>query len=407
MEWAGAFEGVKVIELAQYVFVPAAGAILADFGAEVIHVEGIEGDPYRTIPLNDGRFVKSLKTNIAVEQNNRGKKSVCLNLKTPEGRELLLQMIEMADVFITSLRPQALERLALTIDDVRARNPQVIYVRGNGLGFRGKESAKAGLDGSAFWARGGFASLYTPKDAKRLVRSRGALGDHAGAMNVAFGIAAALFKRARTNQPSVVETSLLSAAMWMLSADIVAALNNPDYTQEVLQDRAAQYPLLYSYKTRDGRWLQMMVLDADAHWANFCATIGCPDLAHDPRFASHKLRATNGDACVRAIGEVIALKDWEEWRPSFEAFDAPWELAATIKEVACDEQALANEYVYTADLQDNLKIRMVAGPVSLDGKAVGTPARAPRVGEHTDSILRDLGFDARKIAQLRIERIVG
>ena len=160
MSEKGIFSGVRVLELAQYVFVPGAGVLLADQGAEVIKVESTgTGDPYRSLKVGDGREVGA--TNLAMEQNNRGKKSVSLDLKSPEGREAFLKLVETADVFLTSLRPKALRSLRLDIDDLRARNPRLIYARGNGLGFRGAEADKPGFDASSFWARGGMSFAFT------------------------------------------------------------------------------------------------------------------------------------------------------------------------------------------------------------------------------------------------------
>lgn len=154
------FQGVRVVELAQFVFVPAASVVLADLGAEVIKIEAITGDPYRTLRIADGRQTKS--ANLAMEQNNRGKKSLAVDLKTPEGRELLLKLIETADIFLTSLRPAALERLSLGVEELQRRNPRLIYARGNGFGFKGPDADRPGYDASAFWARGGFAHMLTP-----------------------------------------------------------------------------------------------------------------------------------------------------------------------------------------------------------------------------------------------------
>jgi crotonobetainyl-CoA:carnitine CoA-transferase CaiB-like acyl-CoA transferase len=209
------FKGVRVIELAQFVFVPAASTILADLGAEVIKIEAVTGDPYRTLRIADGRQTKS--ANLSMEQNNRGKKSLAIDLKQPEGIELLLKLIDTADIFLTSLRPGALERLALGPEQLRARNPRLIYVRGNGFGFRGPDADRPGYDASAFWARGGFAHVLTPPG-QSPTRPRPALGDHASAMNIAFGMAGALFNRERTGQGSLVDVSLLASAMWTLSA---------------------------------------------------------------------------------------------------------------------------------------------------------------------------------------------
>lgn len=223
------FAGVRVIELAQFVFVPAAGVVLADLGAEVIKIEALSGDPYRTLRIADGRQTQS--ANLAMEQNNRGKKSLALDLKRAEGRELLLELAETADIFLTSLRPAALERLSLGVDELRARNPRLIYVRGNGLGFRGEEANRPGYDASVFWARGGFAHVLTPPG-QPPIRPRPALGDHAGAMNIAFGMAAALFNR----EPKALITELASAFKLKSFAEWRSKFHGWDAPWELVQN---------------------------------------------------------------------------------------------------------------------------------------------------------------------------
>ena len=181
----GMFDGVRVLELAQYVFVPGAGMLLADQGAEVIKIETPgAGDPYRSLKVGDGREIASV--NLAMEQNNHSKKSIALDLKSAAGREALLALVRTADVFLTSLRPKAIRGLRIDVDDLRAVNPKLIYARGNGLGFRGAEADKAGFDASAYWARSGMAFAHT-RPGHQLTAPRPALGDHSGSVAMALG----------------------------------------------------------------------------------------------------------------------------------------------------------------------------------------------------------------------------
>ncbi len=401
----GAFSGVRVVELAQFVFVPAAGALLADQGAEVIHIEVPgAGDPYRTLKIADGRVTKS--ANLSMEQNNRGKKSVAIDLKTAEGREVLLRLIETADVFVTSLRPKAIEALGLGVEVLRARNPKLIYARGNGVGFQGKEIDKAGYDASAFWARGGFAHILRPPGYDRPLNPRGALGDHASATAVAYGIAGALFKLAQTGEPSVVDISLLANAMWILSSDIVVSQTRTPEQLMAVTDQA-RFPLKSTYRTRDGRFIQLMFLDPDRYWAPLCRNIGRTDLLEDPRFADSDGRVETGAELTAEIGAAIARRDWADWRPIFEAWDAPWELVKTIHEVAEDPQAVANGYMFDVEVSDGARVRLASGPVGFDGRTAPIePLRAPLLGEHTDEILTGLGFGAEEVERLRADAVI-
>jgi crotonobetainyl-CoA:carnitine CoA-transferase CaiB-like acyl-CoA transferase len=401
----GAFAGVRVVELAQFVFVPAAGALLADQGAEVIHIEPPgRGDPYRTLRIADGRITKS--ANLSMEQNNRGKKSVAIDLKTAAGREVFLKLIETADVFLTSLRPKAIEALGFGVEALRARNPKLIYVRGNGVGFKGEEIDKAGYDASAFWARGGFAHVLNAPGAQRPLLPRPALGDHASAVAVAYGIAGALFKRANTGEPSVVDISLLASAMWILSADVVLTQTAAP-EQMVGAAREARMPLTRAYRTRDGRFIQLMFLDPERYWERLCRTVGRPELIDDARFATAAARVEHGGELIEELDAAFAARDWAEWRPIFEAWDAPWELVKTMHEVAADPQAAANGYLFDVEVADGTKIKLATGPVGFDGRAApAEPRRAPHLGEHTDEILGGIGLAGAELERLRAEAVI-
>jgi crotonobetainyl-CoA:carnitine CoA-transferase CaiB-like acyl-CoA transferase len=402
---SGVFSGVRVVELAQFVFVPAAGALLADQGAEVIHVEPPgTGDPYRTLRIADGRNTKS--ANLSMEQNNRGKKSVGINLKSKAGREVFLRLIETADVFLTSLRPKAVDALGLGIETLRARNPGLIYVRGNGVGFEGKDINKAGYDASAFWARGGFAHALRPAAADAPVRPRPALGDHASAVAVAYGIAGALFKRSRTGEPSVVDISLLASAMWILSADVVVS-QTQTAQQMAATGSESRFPLTRAYRTRDGRFIQMMFLDPERYWEALCRKIDRNDFLADARFASIEKRVENGADLSGEIAATIAAKDWQHWQPIFEAWDAPWELVQTIHEVAADQQVAANGYLFDVEVSDGSMIKLASGPVGFDGRSAPLkPRRAPLLGEDTDALLTGIGMKAAELAQLRADLVI-
>lgn len=400
MSGEGVFSGVRIVELAQYVFVPGASVLLADHGAEVIKVEtpGV-GDPYRTLKVGDGREVGT--TNLAMEQNNRNKKSVALDLKSPEGREALLKLIDTADVFVTSLRPKALRTLRLDPDDLRARNPRLIYARGNGYGFRGEEADKAGFDASAFWARGGLLHALT-WPGSRPVGPRAAFGDHTGSISLAFAIAGALFRRTTTGEGSVVETSLLQTALWVLSSDVT-------YSQaagyKVHSEGTGKFPLMQNYATRDDRLIMLMLLDPRPHWASFCRLIGLEQLIDDPLFADNAGRMKNAAGLTAMIAERIGSKDWADWQDAFEAWDAPWELIRAIPDLPDDPQVIANDMTLSMTLGGET-IRLVAGPAAFDSKTVSTaPQPSPGMGEHTHALLTEIGYSADQIADLKSRKI--
>ena len=220
---ADAFDGVRVVELAQWVFVPVAGALLADWGADVVRIERPEGDPYRGL-ASQGIGTDSGGVNLSIALANRGKRSVALDLRRDAGRTVLEQLLGTADVFLTNFRPGALQRLDLDAETLTQRYPSLVYARGHGYGVRGPDADRPGYDSSAFWARGGLAHVLTPPGMEQPIGQRGAMGDRNGAMALAFGIAAALLKRTHSGRGSIVDVSLLGTAMWTLSSDVLSAL---------------------------------------------------------------------------------------------------------------------------------------------------------------------------------------
>ena len=273
----GLFSGVRVVELGQYVFVPSAAAVLADLGADVIKVEPpVTGDPYRRLHrATNGDTAPSFQ----FVHCNRGKRSIAIDIRDPDGRAVLLRLVENADVFLTSLRPQAFAALPLELDDLQPRNPRLIYARGHGYGVNGPDAERPGYDASAFWARGGIATALTEPEMETVVRQRPAMGDNPAGMHLAFGVAAALFRRERTGVGSVVDVSLLATAMWALAMDVMRAIDDDDHPQGAAVERPSGWnPLTEPFRTSDGRWLQLLLLEPDRYWRELCEVVGRPDL---------------------------------------------------------------------------------------------------------------------------------
>jgi crotonobetainyl-CoA:carnitine CoA-transferase CaiB-like acyl-CoA transferase len=401
---SGILEGVRIVELAQWIFVPSAGALLADLGADVIKVEHPrEGDPARGL-RTQGLGGAGGGPNLAVEQNNRGKRSVGIDLKREGGRELLLRLVAGADVFLTSFRPAALERLSLGIDALRARNPKLIYARGHGLGVRGPDANRPSYDMSAFWSRGGVAHSLTPPDAERAVGQRPGFGDHTSAMNLAFGIASALFRRERSGEPSVVDVSLLGTAMWVMSSDVVYSAN-PDYDPHAGLRAPLANPLTATYRTRDGRFLALVMLQADRHWANFCRHIGRAEWIDDPRYADATARRKNAAACARDLQAVFAARTLAEWRQQLAGLDAALEPQQSVRELREDPQARANGYLTEVKGASGERYELVSNPCQFDER-VPELEPAPEVGAHTEQVLLELGLGWDEIGALRSDGVL-
>jgi crotonobetainyl-CoA:carnitine CoA-transferase CaiB-like acyl-CoA transferase len=397
-----AFTGIRVVELAQWVFVPVAGALLADWGADVVRIDKLEGDPYRGL-ATQGIGTDSGGINLSVALANRGKRSVALDVRTDGGQEVLHKLLDTADVLLTSLRPAALERLGLGSDQVRERWPRLVYARGHGYGVRGPDADLPGYDASAYWARGGVGHVLTPPERDYPISQRGAFGDRNGGMALAFGIAAALLRRGQTGEGSVVDVSLLATAMWTLSSDLLSALQGA--APRAPEGRVLVNPLVSSYRTKDGRHIQLVFLESDRYWPEFCALVGRDDLATDPRFADLAARGANAAACAAELDEVFAARTFGEWKELLDGIDAPWAPVQAVEELLDDPQVVANDYVGEVELEDGGGYRLPRVPVQFDEQP---PAlrRAPEHGEHTEEVLLELGYSWQDIAALEAASVI-
>ena len=387
-----------MVELAQWVFVPVAGALLADWGAEVVHVEPTEGDPYRGL-ASQGIGTERGGVNLSLALANRGKRSLALDIRHERGLSVLHRLLESADVFLTNLRPRALQRAGLASDELARRYPALVYARGHGYGVKGPDADNAGYDATAFWARGGMAHILTPPERDYPIGQRGAMGDRNGALALAFGIAAALLKRARTGTGSVVDVSLLSTAMWTLSSDLLAALGGDEPRPSSGRGPMIN-PLVGVYRTKDDRHIQLVFLQPDRYWPDFCRVIGRPDLAEDTRFADLSSRRENAAACVAELDDEFAERTLTEWKTILAPLDAPWAPVQSVSELLDDPQVEANDYLGEVVIDGESAYRLPAVPVQLDGRPPPL-RRAPEHGEDTEALLLEAGYGWEEIATLK------
>lgn len=396
--------GIRVVELAAWTFVPAAGAVLADWGADVIKVEHPEtGDPQRGL-ISSGIVTGAGGVNHFVEQPNRGKRSVGLDTSTPDGLELLMKLIETADVFVTNLLPDSRQRMGIDIDQVRARNPKIIYARGHGYGTKGDLAAQGGFDLAAYWARGGIGDAYSAGDGSYPPIQRPAFGDSYGGLAIAGGIAAALVKRERTGEPSVVDVSLLNAAIWQLGPDIVgSSVTGQDIPKFNLDEMPN--PVASIYKTRDSRFIAFVLLQADRFWSDFCTRLGRPDLIDDERFASAPVRFGNRKECIVEIRSAFEAEDLAHWKVAFAGFDGVWDVVHTAHEVHSDPQVIANGYLPRVTDAKNNEFALAASPIQFDETPLELTC-APEHGADTDALLAELGFTDDQIIEFKINSVV-
>lgn len=386
---AGVLDGVRVVELAMWVAGPSAGGIMADWGADVIKVEGPGGDPQRNIlgALGYGDLPVPGFT-----LDNRGKRSVELDLATEDGRNAMEALLGTADVFLTNMRPQSLERLGLAPEQVHERFPELVVTSVTGYGLDGEEAWRPGYDIGAFWARGGIARDLVPRN-EAPIPVRGGLGDHFTGMTAAAGTMAALFERATSGKGRIVESSLLRTGVWAIGHQVVIQ-EQFGKLQSARPREISPTPMVNSYEAGDGKWFWLIALEADRHYPALIAAIDRPDLATDERFVDAKARKTNAEAFVAELDEVFKSNSMEYWAAKFDEHDVWWSPANSIAEVLEDPQVHASGGFVEVDNPDGDPIRSVNSPITFRDQPMRETGPAPRVGEHTAEVLAELGLDA-------------
>jgi len=393
--------GIRVVEVASWTFVPISGAVLSEWGADVIKIEHPErGDPQRGL-ISSGLIPGGDGVNFMFEIPNRGKRSVGLDISTDDGRELLYRLVETADVFVTNYLPAVRKRLGIDVDEIRARNPNVVYVRGTGQGTRGPDAEKGGFDGASFWARAGLAMGFKEAASEWPVDQRPAFGDVMGGLTIAGGIAAALLRRERTGTTSIVDVSLLHMGMWSLAPDITMAkvLENvdiPAFNRDSLPN-----PLVGTFPTKDGRFIILVLLQADRYWPDLCAHLERPDLLDDPRFNDGAARYEYREECIRVLRDVFRTRTYDEWCEQLQTFEGVWAPLQTPIELHEDRQAIANGYLEPITASSGVEFVLPANPVQFDETPVSV-RHAPDHGEHTDEVLLELGLTYDEIIEHKV-----
>jgi len=380
-----------------YGFVPSAGAVLADWGADVIKVEhAVTGDPQRGL-RQTGAYRITGDPNPNIEHANRGKRSIGLHLGTAEGREVLHDLARRADVFLTSFLPSARQKFGIDVTDIRAVNPAIIYARGSALGPRGAEADRGGYDMTAFWCRGTNAASITPPNVEGLINPPPAYGDTISGTNLAGGIAAALVKRERTGEPSVVDVSLLGSGLWAMGHALAVSLRLGQswVAPPAGAHGAPSNPLSGLYRTADDRYLSFVMLQPSKFWADVCRHIDRPDLADDPRFCAVEQLMANTAEAVKILQDVIATRTLAGWAERFATLAGPWAPVQDTLQAGRDAQVRANEYILSTG-----ELELAASPVQFDVTAPRL-SPAPAFAAQTEEILLELGLEWDRIIALK------
>ena len=398
-------EGIRVLEVANWLAAPAAGALLADLGADVIKVEPPGGEVYREFLLRSMGYTHEFDANYGFQTDNRGKRSITVALDAPGGPELVRRLAARADVFLTNLIQRRRVRYGLTWEDVRGASPRVIYASLSGYGTRGPDENRPGFDYAAFWARSGLMGLLgEPPSPPPLCR--GGQGDHTTALNILAAVLAALRLRDRTGEAQHVEVTLHGTGMWTLAGDLQAALVAREHPTRHERSRPAN-PIWNSYRTRCGNWILLVMPQPDPlYWPRFCAMIGCPEWAQDPRYATLHDRRRNTVELTSAIEARFAEHDRAYWAGRLDAHDLIWAPVAKLTDVIEDPQAREMGWFTTIEHPTLGRFETLDTPFKIYGADVGARGPAPEAGADTFDVLAELGVGEDELARLATDGVI-
>ncbi|MFQ5924376.1 MAG: CaiB/BaiF CoA transferase family protein [Dehalococcoidia bacterium] len=396
-------DGIRVLEVAEWILGPSACAVLGDWGAEVIKIEHpVRGDGGRGV-LASG-VIPMAKINYLFEVANRNKKSVAVDLNTEKGREIVNKLVARSDVFLTNFLTTARKRLKLEHEDLAPINPGLIYIKVHGYGQKGPEIERGGYDFAAFWARGGIASVLAEPGASPPAQRPG-FGDMTGAMFSAGAVAAALFARERTGKGQAIDVSLLGSALWVNALDTLAAYMSGQEIAQMPRGKVGN-PLWNTYQALDGKWLQLVNLQSDRYWPGLCKAIGREDLEHEPRFESHEERAQNNTALIELLDDVFATRPAGEWGRLLDDNGVLWAPMQRVSELASDPQVVANQYLVDIDHPVHGPTKLVASPAQFNDMPASIRTPAPELGQHTEAVLLELGYSWGDMEKLKEEGVI-
>lgn len=394
-------EGLKVVELATFVAGPACARALADWGADVIKIESPAGDPIRRVGFNT-KMPTVPEENPAYDLSNIGKRNLGLNLKTANGMQVIDKLLKTSDVFVTNNRTKALEKMGLSYEQIKEKYPHIIFAQVLGYGEQGPLKDKPGFDFTCFYARGGILGTLYEKGTSP-VNPVPQFGDNVVAMNLASGILAALYRKQKTGLGDKVTVSIYQSAMFMFNLVITGSQYGFAYP---VSRKAVTNPFLNTYKSKDDRWLQLACPEYDRMFPVMMQAIGRADLIGNEKYSTAASIAGHTTETIEVIEAQIAQKTADDWMDIFDKCDVPCEKALLWDEIAKDEQAWANDYLYKMHYPNGQARTLVEPPVKFD--SIGKPAHkpGPAIGENNGEILRELGYSAEQIEKLAADKVI-
>lgn len=396
--------GVKVLEIANFLAVPMGTALMADMGAEVIKIEPPGGDTTRGMQLaGDG----ARAFNHGFQALNRGKRSLTIDLAKAGARDVVLRLASHADVLVTNLMTERLERYGIEYSAVCARKPDIVFAQLTGWGSAGAGADKPGFDSTAYWAGSGLMSLMGEQGTPAVV-SRGGQGDYPTGLNVLTAVLAALRIRDQTGLAQFIDITLQQTGLWTLASEMQRVLNTPEYRPERFDRTTANLATRNSYETSDGRWM-MLAMHNTMYWVKFCHALGRDDWGSDPRYVSPSGAPQHQTELIPQIDEIFRSQPLAYWAQRLDECGCVWSPASTLNEVALDAQLQSLGAFFEIEDADGEghSTQVVTIPFSIHRADIHPRGGGPALGAHTDEVLREAGFDAEEISELAAAGIFG
>ncbi|MFC1822523.1 CaiB/BaiF CoA transferase family protein [Thermodesulfobacteriota bacterium] len=391
----GALENIKVLELGAWVAAPSAGVVLGDWGAEVIKIEDpVMGDPMRGWTSVRGIEIKDV--HFWFELYNRNKKSIGLDLRKEPGREIFYKMIKETDIFLSNFQGPVLENLKLDYQTLSEINPRLIYAVISGYGKKGKDTEKPGYDVTAFWARSGILGKLTPKEGEPPVMPPIGMGDTMVGTIFAGAVSAALYTREKTGEGQELHFSLYHAAVWAAAMDVESVLYTGSHIPQIDREMVPS-PLENNYLAKDGKWLQVTMIQSDRFWPDFCKATGIEHLMKDERFKDAPSRTANNRELISILDGIFIKKSCAEWEKIFDEHGLICTTIHVFKDVPEDPQAKENDFFVEVAHPQVEKVKVIASPIQFQKTPASVRVSAPEMGQHTEEILLDMGYEWEEI----------
>ena len=402
---ADLLKGIKIVDFTTYAAAPCSVRMLADWGADVIKVEGFSGDPMRAFGANLGDTPYTEEENPVWEYENGNKRGISVDLKTEKGMEIMHKLLSEADAFVSNVRAASLDKLGLSYEKLHEKYPKLVVGVISGYGLYGKDAPRPGYDVVAFWAKGGALIDMSP-DGKAPVTAPYATGDHTCGLALASGILGGILKVKNTGIGEKIVVSLYGTSIWANSLMIIGTQYGVQYPQSRYNPGN---PLINSYKCKDGKWITLTILAYERYWDTFCDIFGLDDIKNEPAY--RKLQTVVADKeilehCVRRIEEQFILQDREYWAEKLVEADIPFERTLQWKDIPTDQQAIDNNYVKEFKMKSGNTFMLPMTPVQFEGNEGLDSKPAPLLGEHTEEVISELGYSKAEIEQMIKDGII-